>query len=215
MIAPDVTDRNKVAHVYTWATFRSTLHIRTLADRDHPLDRAARARAIAARPPPRAFRRAAQSRSFSSVIIFMNRQTAASRAASNRLLRHLAVAGGGGSRSRSRRRTARAAIACANSTMPSVERMCVRSFPNAIAWLAQPHSGWTSNSASGASRLPALDVGRAGCPHGRGTHRARSAACGPVTRSSQRPRYMSGRKRISRSAGIDSITARALPEVQQ
>ena len=37
----------------------------------------------------------------------------------------------------------------------------MRPFANAIAWLAQPHSGWTSSSASGASCRPALDVGRA------------------------------------------------------
>ena len=51
--------------------------------------------------------------------------------------------------------------AARSSTMPSVERICVRSFANAIAWLAQPHSGCTSSSASGASSLPALDVGGA------------------------------------------------------
>ena len=39
----------------------------------------------------------------------------------------------------------------ANWIIPSVERMCVFSFPNAMHWLAQPHSGWTRNSASGAS----------------------------------------------------------------
>ena len=37
----------------------------------------------------------------------------------------------------------------------------------------------------------------------------------PVTFSSQRPRYMSGRKRISCSGGIASITDFAFPEVQQ
>ena len=39
----------------------------------------------------------------------------------------------------------------AKRIIPSVERMCVRPLPNAMHWLAQPHSGCTSSSASGAS----------------------------------------------------------------
>ena len=98
----------------------------------------------------------------------------------------------------------------ANSTMPSVERMCVRSFANAIAWLAQPHSGWTSSSASGASACQrSMSAGR--MPACTWHSPSQIFSLRPVTRSSQRPRYMSGRKRISRSAGIASITARALP----
>ncbi len=98
--------------------------------------------------------------------------------------------------------------------MPSVERMCVRPFANAIAWLAHPHSGWTSSSASGASSCQrSRSAGRMPACTWHSPIQIRSFR--PVTRSSQRPRKTSGRKRISRSAGIASITAFALPEVQQ
>ena len=97
--------------------------------------------------------------------------------------------------------------------MPSVERMCVRPFANAIAWLAQPHSGWTSSSASGTLAQRSTSSGR--MPAWTWHSPIQMCSLRPVTRSSQRPRNMSGRKRISRSAGIASITAFALPEVQQ
>ena len=90
----------------------------------------------------------------------------------------------------------------------------MRPFANAIAWLAQPHSGWTSSSASGASAVQrSMSAGRMPAWTWHSPSQIRSLR--PVTRSSQSPRYRSGRKRISRSAGIASITAFALPEVQQ
>ncbi len=102
----------------------------------------------------------------------------------------------------------------AKLTIPSVERMCVRSLPKAMHWLAQPHSGWTSSSASGASRCQrSMSAGR--MPAWTWHSPIQIFSLRPVTRSSQMPRYMSGRKRISLSAGIASMTAFALPDVQQ
>ncbi len=98
--------------------------------------------------------------------------------------------------------------------MPSVERMCVFGVANAIAWLAQPHSGWTSSSASGASFCQrSRSAGRMPAWTWHSPIQIRNER--PVTFSSQRPRYMSGKNRISWSRGIASITAFALPEVQQ
>ncbi len=102
----------------------------------------------------------------------------------------------------------------AKLTIFSVERMCVRPLANAIAWLAQPHSGCTSSSASGASRCQrSMSAGR--MPAWTWHSPIQIVSLRPVSRSSQRPRYMSGRNRISWSAGIASITCFALPEVQQ
>ena len=69
----------------------------------------------------------------------------------------------------------------------STEGMCVRSFANAIAWLAQPHSGWTSSSASGSELCQrSMSAGRmpAWTWHSPSQIRRRR----PVTRSSHRPR---------------------------
>ena len=81
-----------------------------------------------------------ESRAFSSEIIFMKRHTAASRAATNSF--------SGTSFARRWRMPVSVATtkrsrgdSLANRTIPSVERIFVRSFANAIAWLAQPHSG--------------------------------------------------------------------------
>ena len=74
------------------------------------------------------------------MIIFMKRQTASSRTGSNRLP----------GASRRRRWMIPSSVATrkrffgeafAKSIIPSVERMCVRSLPKAMHWLAQPHSG--------------------------------------------------------------------------
>ena len=98
--------------------------------------------------------------------------------------------------------------------IPSVERMCVFSFPKAMHWLAQPHSGWTRNSASGASACQrVMSCGRMPAWTWHSPIQMRSFR--PVTFSSQRPRNMSGRKRISVPSGIDSITPLAFPDVQQ
>ena len=102
----------------------------------------------------------------------------------------------------------------AKLTIPSVERMCVRPLPKAMHWLAQPHSGWTSSSASGASACQrSMSAGR--MPAWTWHSPIQMFSLRPVTRSSQIPRYMSGRNRISRSAGIASMTAFAFPDVQQ
>ena len=109
--------------------------------------------------------------------------------------------GGGGSRSRSRRGTASSATCFAKLIIPSVERMCVRSLPNAIALARAAALGVDEQLGVGRLVLPALDVGRPDARvHVALAHPDRSA-CGPVTRSSQRPRKRSGRKRISLVAG--------------
>src|SRR6266545_3633247 len=104
--------------------------------------------------------------------------------------------------------------AFAKLIIPSVERMCVRSLPNAIACDAQPHSGCTSSSASGASVCQrSMSSGR--MPACTWHSPSQMFSLRPVTFSSHRPRYMSGKKRISWSRGIASMTAFALPDVQQ
>ena len=93
------------------------------------------------------------------MIIFMYRQIAFSETASKRFSGRLLVQAvddpglGRDEEAVLRRRRAK-------SIIPSVERMCVRPLPNAMHWLAQPHSGWTRSSASGRLFLPALDVAR-------------------------------------------------------
>jgi hypothetical protein len=105
-------------------------------------------------------------------------------------------------------------LCLAKLIIPSVERMCVRSLPNAIACEAQPHSGWTSSSASGASACQrSMSAGR--MPACTWHSPIQMSSLRPVTFSSQSPRYMSGRNRICWSRGIASITAFALPDVQQ
>ena len=82
------------------------------------------------------------------MIIFMNAQTASLDAGSNCL-------SGASLRSRWRMPTSVATMnrdfseLRASRIMPSVERMFIWSFPKAMHWLAQPHSGWTMNSVSG------------------------------------------------------------------
>src|SRR6266511_1142891 len=159
------------------------------------------------------FQSRSESRSFSSVIIFMYLQNALRLTGSKRLL----------GASFSRRWMIPISVATsmrglgeafAKLIIPSVERMCVRSLPNAIACDAQPHSGCTSSSASGASCCQrSMSSGR--IPAWTWHSPSQMFSFRPVTFSSQRPRYMSGRKRISWSRGIASITAFALPDVQQ
>ena len=110
----------------------------------------------------------------------------------------------------------------AKSTIPSVERICVRSFANAIAWLAQPHSGWTSSSASGASacqrsmsagRMPGVDVALAEPDlqlAARSPARARGRGRGPAGRGS-RGRPGSPRSRPARCPRCSSSRSRPSP----
>ena len=90
----------------------------------------------------------------------------------------------------------------------------MRSFANAIAWLAQPHSGWTSSSASGASSLPALDVGGADARVDVALAHpdAQLAAGHPLE---PEPEVHVRQEQDLAVGGIASITAFALPEVQQ
>ena len=116
--------------------------------------------------------------------------------------------------------TLRASVAAARRNMPDVDRTWVRpagSTPvEAIhsAWEAQPHSGWIISSASGNSaRRASRSAGSMpACTWHSPIH---TSSLRPVWRSTWAARNMSGRKRISLSAGIACTTWTALAEVQQ
>ena len=146
------------------------------ADRDHALDREARSRGRLRVDGDRGgVRRGASrgpSRASSASCSGRRRPRAPARTLARRLALEAVEDAGLGRDQEALLRRARA-----KSIIFSVERMCVRSLPNAIAWLAQPHSGWTSSSASGASPASAR-CRPGGCPRGRGTRPSRWSACG-------------------------------------
>ena len=101
----------------------------------------------------------------------------------------------------------------ARCTIPSVESTCVvaRRVPASstaayMHWLAQPHSGWISRSASGPLVAASLATSSGRMPAWTWHSPGQIFILRPVTRSRYAPRNMSGRNRISRSAGTASIT---------
>ena len=163
--------------------------------------------------------RSSDNATFSSVIFFMYGQTAASDAARKRLpgescsMRWMIPTSVATMK-------VLAADAAARRTIPSVEVTTVagpRRSPDDIRYSVDevhPHSGWISSSASGCSRRMASR--RSGWMPACTWHSPiQTCIFRPVTRSRWAPRNISGQKRISRSAGIERITASAFDEVQQ
>ena len=128
------------------------------ADRDHPLDRTARPSGDLGRDRHLELHVAQR---VAQVLERDRLHVGADRGLGHRLeplARRLLARGDGGCRPRSRRGTAPCPTCARTGSSPRSRGSCTLSLPNAMHWLAQPHSGWTSSSASGDSVLPALDV---------------------------------------------------------